>query len=228
MFLIAAFSHSAFAASFDCAKARSRQEKLICSTPALSKADETMTAKYAEARSAAARISAEEASEPKENQSAWILYGIQRCAPEVTCLSKSYQDRIAFLDFYRQQAQKPMTVSGAYMGLTGNVEIRQIGDNKAIFSMVVFTVRNQGTSHETANTGDITDEGVLQSNTVRYDKKVEGDEPCKLQISLSATKAVVEQEGTCDFGMNVWATGVYFRISNEVPDISIGHGIVDR
>src|SRR6267142_2356755 len=157
MFLIAAFSHSAFAASFDCAKARSRQEKLICSTPALSKADE------------------------------------------------------------------PMTVSGAYMGLTGNVEIRQIGDNKAIFSMVVFTVRNQGTSHETANTGDITDEGVLQSNTVRYDKKVEGDEPCKLQISLSATKAVVEQEGTCDFGMNVWATGVYFRISNEVPDISIGH-----
>lgn len=227
-FLMASFSHSALAASFDCAKARSRQEKLICSTPELSKADDAMAAKYVEARSAAAKLSAEEASQLKENQSAWILNGIQGCTPDVPCLSKSYQERIAFLDFYRQQTQKSMTVSGAYAGPTWNLEIREIGDSKAIFSMVGYTVRNQGTPQETANTGDITDEGVLQGNTVKFDKKVAVDEPCKLQISLSTTKAIVQQEGTCGFGMNVWATGVYFKTSNAVPDISIGHGIADR
>src|SRR5947209_17737620 len=210
LILMVIFPCPALAASFDCAKAKSRQERLICSTPSLSKADDIMAAKYTRARSAASKISSEEALDLKADQSGWILQKIQHCTPDITCLSKSYKDRIAFLDFYLQQGQSPIAIPGTYKNQSptyrnnyGELQVRLLNDDKVVFSLWASTVQRPGTAYETVNDGEITDEAVLKNTIIKYDKKTETDETCKLQISFTATKAVVQQEGTCGFGLNV-------------------------
>src|SRR5215472_14292419 len=54
-FIVAlAFIGTSQAASFDCAKAQTKVEKLICSNPTLSKADDALAAAYKKAMAAAA------------------------------------------------------------------------------------------------------------------------------------------------------------------------------
>src|SRR5215467_3113455 len=195
LFFTVVLSYTAQAASFDCAKARSKQEKLICSTPALSQADDVMAAKYKEAYAAAGKISREEASQFKENQSSWIITGIGNCKPEVQCLANSYKVRTAFLGFYLQQAQKPMAISGIYFHDyfgrdTAELHVQQKDGSKARFSIAALHFMNRGTPYFTANTGDIAADGALKNNVISYEAPP-GDQPCKLQITFSATKTVV-------------------------------------
>jgi len=219
------FSCAAQAASFDCAKARSKQEKLICSTPALSQADDLMAAKYKEAYAAAAKISSQEAAQLKTYQSSWIMTGIEHCTPDVKCLSASYKERISFLDFYLRQSQTPIAMAGTYerndLGNTGELQVRMKEANKIVFDVSAIYLMNRGTPYLTANEGELAGESILTGNVAKYQKQIETDASCKLQITFSATKAVVEQDGFCGFGLNVSAGGVYFKTSNAVPEIKI-------
>jgi len=220
LFFTLVFSYAAQATSFDCTKARSKQEKLICSNPELSKADDTMAATYKEARSAAVKISQEEATQLKADQAGWILSGIHGCTPDAKCLSSSYKKRIAFLDFYLHQTRTSIAVSGTYergiIDNDGELQIQLKGDNKVVFCISVDRVMNRGTRYVTANTGDIAGEAPLQNNVASYDKA------CKLQISFSATKAAIKQDDACGFfGLGVSAEGVYFKTSNALPEIKI-------
>ncbi|MTD27793.1 DUF4431 domain-containing protein [Erwinia sorbitola] len=81
--LFCIFSVGAHAASFDCTKASSVSEKLICTTPALSQADDRLAKVYREAKTASGN-SSEFRQMTKEN---WRLR--QQCQT-VSCLSDWY------------------------------------------------------------------------------------------------------------------------------------------
>lgn len=77
---------SVHAASFDCAKAATQVEHLICDTSTLSQLDDTLAATY----------KATLASDPsaRERQTSWLRNTRNRCT-EVACLTSAYQTQIA-------------------------------------------------------------------------------------------------------------------------------------
>src|ERR1035441_6935922 len=85
----AAFAGTLHAASFDCAKAETRIEKLICSTPTLSEADEVMAAAYKKAR-AKTNLTAKEEEVLKQGQLDWLKYHVNQC-PDAACVQEEYK-----------------------------------------------------------------------------------------------------------------------------------------
>ena len=90
---------TAFAASFDCAKAKSPQEKAICASPDLSRADEQMAAAYTRALAATPSVMVEQV---RADQRAWLNQLSVVCTPTkrhagqnlVSCLLDDYEYRI--------------------------------------------------------------------------------------------------------------------------------------
>lgn len=93
---------AAHAASFDCAKAKTPKEKAICTTPALSKADEKMAMAY---RAVLAAAPSEMTSEIREGQRVWLRKIGDSCkqdnpTPDTSlsqCLMVEYDSRIHHL-----------------------------------------------------------------------------------------------------------------------------------
>lgn len=81
--------------SFDCRRAGTRVEHLICGDAYLSQLDHRMANAYAEFRR---RISSAERVRLRENQRLWLA-DRSRCTT-IDCLSATYQDRIAWLEGY--------------------------------------------------------------------------------------------------------------------------------
>ena len=84
------------AAGFDCTKAVSKTEKMICSDKELSAKDELLNAAYKKARNT---VSTQTANEIRNAQRAWIKNTQQRCQ-DINCLNKIYDQRIAELRAY--------------------------------------------------------------------------------------------------------------------------------
>jgi uncharacterized protein len=82
--LILTFMTSSYAASFDCAKAGTKVEKLICSTPSLSKLDSDLADIYKDA------LRKEPAT--RQEQVSWIK-DRNKCA-DAACLETSYKERM--------------------------------------------------------------------------------------------------------------------------------------
>ncbi len=89
------------AASFDCAKAGTAQEKLICATPELSKLDEAVAAAYSQAL---AKLAEPVKTAMRDSQRDWVKYRNAACpvpakpSPDLVvtpaeCLSSLYQNR---------------------------------------------------------------------------------------------------------------------------------------
>ena len=81
-----------FAPSFDCIKASTGQERLICSDRELSKLDVDMASAYADARQKAADVNA-----LKAEQRLWLRNSQKTCSDK-DCLVAAYQSRIAELN----------------------------------------------------------------------------------------------------------------------------------
>lgn len=96
-FLLCVLAH---AASFDCTKAKTAQEKAICGTPALSAADDQMAAAY---RAWLAAAPPDWAAGIRENQIVWLRTRDEDCpagdasTPIASCLNNIYKLRIAEL-----------------------------------------------------------------------------------------------------------------------------------
>ncbi len=82
---------AAFAAGFDCAKASSAVEKLICSDSRLSKADEELSDLYSRALAGSGKK-----AEFKKEQMVWIRTERDRCRDK-DCLAAEYKKRIEVL-----------------------------------------------------------------------------------------------------------------------------------
>jgi len=101
--LMIVFAAMAHAASFDCAKARTAQEKAICASPELGAIDDQMAAAY---RALLSQVPADLATGIRDNQRDWIRSMPTACpaepyypsAPDIaTCLENYENGRIAAL-----------------------------------------------------------------------------------------------------------------------------------
>ncbi|MBP2198169.1 lysozyme inhibitor LprI family protein [Pantoea cypripedii] len=83
----------AMAASFDCTRASTAQEKLICQNPQLSALDETLAAAY---RNKMSGLSGNDAAQLKQSQRDWLKQ-LRSHGTEANQLQADYQQRIAAL-----------------------------------------------------------------------------------------------------------------------------------
>ena len=83
--LFVAIASNAYAASFDCNKARSQVEHLICDTPTLSRQDEALAVTYKTA------LEADPAT--RQRQLTWLRETRDRCT-DAQCLAAAYQAQI--------------------------------------------------------------------------------------------------------------------------------------
>jgi uncharacterized protein len=106
-------SSLAFAASFDCAKAKQPAELLICGVPALSKVDSQMGDIY---RKNLAELSPNAAQQYKDGQRDWLIYWPGLCANDagkidskseetVQCAKTEYAARIASLKLQKRTVE---------------------------------------------------------------------------------------------------------------------------
>lgn len=98
------------AASFDCAKARTAVEKAICTSPDLSKLDDTLLVAY---KTALGGLTRKAAAELKSSQRHWLDFVQRACTKDASvaksayddigrdCLATVYRDRIAVLESSR-------------------------------------------------------------------------------------------------------------------------------
>ena len=83
--LLALTASHAHAASFDCTKARSQVEHLVCDTPALSQLDETLAATY--------KVALANDPASRQRQVTWLHETRDRCN-DAPCLAAAYQTQI--------------------------------------------------------------------------------------------------------------------------------------
>jgi uncharacterized protein len=130
---------SAFAVSFDCAKARTPQERTICASPELSDLDDEMASAY----EALLKIAPPEyAAAVREDQRDWLAERSSNCGPKLnepemlTCLKVEYKSRIPELHVDTKQEGGVLFVWRAIMrtapdtpGEPSHVEIELNPDN---------------------------------------------------------------------------------------------------
>lgn len=97
VFLPVALTSNANAASFDCAKAKSAEEKAVCGDAKLSKLDDEIAENY---RAAMAKLSSEGMKILRDGQRQWLKFVRAACVPVrhdglafQTCLQRSYETR---------------------------------------------------------------------------------------------------------------------------------------
>ena len=95
------FSQPLFSASFDCAKAGTKVEKMICDDSELSKLDDVLTKKYALALEASNKKFS-----TRQYQRYWLKNGRNAC-DDKECLRKRYLYRIRDFDFILSQKEPP-------------------------------------------------------------------------------------------------------------------------
>ncbi|MDC9589057.1 hypothetical protein PSI23_06925 [Xenorhabdus sp. XENO-10] len=103
-FILLIFSPLSFAASFDCAKAKTPDEKAICSSLKLNDLDVEMSVKYHFLRGLFAMGVS---GEMYDSQTAWLKQR-QKCKGDTACLLQSYHIRINQLDKLYDLIEKPI------------------------------------------------------------------------------------------------------------------------
>lgn len=96
--LLGGSSDRVLAASYDCAKARTKVEHLVCETPLLSTLDETLAKDYQELL---AKANEEQNRQVMKDQRHWLSHTRNACRT-VTCLKHAYWSRQAELETYFQ------------------------------------------------------------------------------------------------------------------------------
>jgi uncharacterized protein len=93
----------AWSASFDCQKARSATEKMVCADPELSKLDEQLAQTYHGAlKTLASQVKAEQIgsnapAKLTQEQKHWVTY-VRNLCTDIACLRETYQSRIKLLE----------------------------------------------------------------------------------------------------------------------------------
>ncbi|SFO08525.1 lysozyme inhibitor LprI family protein [Xenorhabdus japonica] len=103
-FMLLIFSPLNFAASFDCTKAKTPDEKAICSNLKLNDLDVEMSVKYHFLRGLFAMGVS---GEIYDSQTAWLKQR-QKCKGDTACLLQSYRTRINQLDKLYDLIEKPI------------------------------------------------------------------------------------------------------------------------
>lgn len=193
------------AASFNCAKAQTPVERLICSDPQVSELDGRLDKAYR----AADVTGMWQRSELGPDQKEWLKNVRNRCN-DGPCLVRAYQARI-------EELSKPRDVTGTYKMEGGLLKVRHFPAEHRI----QFEVQ----ASAGMNVGELAGDADLRGGEANYPTDAERlrrareheDEDCKLSVKFPRGTAVVVQSGGCGMGLNVSASGTYTLVSRDVP-----------
>lgn len=188
------------AASFDCAKVRSRVETLICQTENLSALDDELNRNY---KQLAAQT---DASALRMDQLAWMQARNQ--CKDAACLAESYKARLKFLSTWKDADPAPGDLSGLYgtrhpsfihnpdtqkdepVDMWDCMALKRQSDTEIGFKFMLFG----------ANAHSCEMEGVARrknGSTFEYRELTElGDGKAECRLSLNIHKGYVELQDT--------------------------------
>ena len=202
-FLLLSAAFPSFAASFDCAKAKSKAETLICSDSVLSPLDDRLAEAYSDAL---ARSSDRDAIVRWQRE--WLKsYPFAACK-DARCLAPQFEQRIQLLaQVSSEDANTSWT--GSYTRV-----INRKDDNSAKLILIRFgpdklfvsgAATWTGSNPGQVNTGEINGVATLSGLRAAFDL-----DECKGVFSRSGARIVVESESVCG-GLNVSFVGEYRR-----------------
>jgi len=186
----------ASAASFDCAKARTKVEKLICKDPQLSRQDEDLAKAYGEAQKA---WDGKIAAYVKMNQRGWVgaraleppgvSGGGILCTDDETalpCLRTIHADRIAVL---RNPAFR---LSGIYVRGQDFLRIKATPTGLDFAYQLADVNMSQGFTDDTRPVKTAPGQTI-----VAFPLTGTGPDACRLDASFSADQVTLTQKGPC-------------------------------
>lgn len=199
------------AASFDCAKATSKVERLICADQSLSTLDDQLAAVYRQARA----IAADDAVEPKASQRTWMQR--RNACIDVDCVAGAYRSRIAELEDAIGQDLNAEAIAGEYERSDdahdaavepATIRIRALPDGRVAVVGEALWIGN--VERGNVNVGTLEGEFDLRAGVVAYR---DGDDEWSCVLTLRFTRDALdvhEPRATCG-GMNVRFGGRYSR-----------------
>lgn len=201
--VLAGTGGSAAAASFDCQKARTRAEKLICATPALSRADEELGRQYK-----AARAATRDAKGLRDAQQRWVRKR-DLCA-DAACMLAAYEHRIPEL----RATARPGPRTGTYSVGDNTLDVLEIAPGVLRFHLLALFPQG-----DSVNTGEACGEIKLQGSKGKYRE----EDGCQLDWTFQKDGSVkIRQEGDCgNFGANVTAGGTYKKDGGDAPTLAL-------
>jgi len=175
-------------ASFDCKKAATRVERAICQGLHTAELDRAMDELY---RAALEKAGAQRAAtEAKQRQ--WLAARDTRCGrskPDVTCIEKTYKQRIVELARAARGAAGPF-VSGSYdyrqKGEGGEMFLAELPDGN---TMVLVETVNVG--HQSPHTCTFMER--LKGGAVLRYSDPQASKTCALEIAVTGNRAVMRE-----------------------------------
>lgn len=204
LLVVAYTSQFSFAASFDCAKASSPMEILVCSDENLSKMDENLAIVYEQALSL---------SDSKDIIVQWQREWIRTVSDyiSVEMLTRAYEERIRLLDRVAPPSEETSRWTGRYVLFEDGYEY----DNYTL--LLIGLIDNRvyilGNGLWIDASGTCPHMGIIDTIGVVFGEKIfflEQESDCTGLLALSKEGVVVEEESGCG-GMNVSFIGEYRR-----------------
>lgn len=196
------FAANTQAASFNCAKASTWVEKAICSDSELSALDDSLMKAYKNALA-----STQDASRLKSEQRAW-LKEVRNLCDEVNCLNRTLADRLKILSGMASPNTSARTSpTGTYyvQDSSDELKIQKISEKQIKFKVSVIYKMNDG---------EESGEAVLNGDTAIYENR---EENCQLSFKFVPSRVIVTQNGRCNMGFNVSASGTYILRNSNTP-----------
>ncbi len=107
--------------------------------------------------------------------------------------------------------------SGKYKGSYDEIKILPLGKGKLKISFDLLYPYIDGSGEMTANMGNADGEAVISGDTAVYSTGEDGDE-CEITIKFVKPGTIkVSQDGSCGFGHNVSANGIFKKFSGSKP-----------
>lgn len=180
---------TAGAAGFDCRKASTSIEKMICGDPKLSELDDRLMAAYK------AALGTGSADTIKADQRTWLTTVRNKCT-DARCLEQAYATRLQALSSGPVQASQG-SQTGTYKCEGGELLVENRPDG---------SIRFEVSASNGMNVGGASGRAMLKDGVAIYSNR---DDDCTLVIRFAKNEAKIAQDGSCGMGLNVTAEGVY-------------------
>ena len=193
------------AASFDCNKALTKTERLICVDSELSKLDDSLASNYKNTKK---MFSSQDISTLKNDQRDWMKDRNKCSSPQSKeCLVNVYEERIKELKQYQVNYNLS---SNKYETHSGNseayIDIHQLSANKyLIHGDAFYGVKNK----YGPNIGTINFISDMKSNKI-----VQNIDDYQITLTINKNKINIQENGPGPFGMNVSFSGSYMSVQN--------------
>jgi len=193
------FTGSAYAASFDCAKAKTKNEQWICANETISKLDESINVQYQKLLKLYVQ------NRPiRQWQMEWLKSDELKCK-DSDCLEKAYKKRFSELKSANNAEPDTKGYTGSYIRVING----KTDPNRAELLIIGLSGRRvfiSGTSSwNNAHTGEMAGYGILMGGSVAANTK----ELCGANFQLVDEPYLeVQNESGCG-GLNVTFNGIY-------------------